>query len=566
MKIVRNQNCLAYYTNLLRLIIGSMARPAGATPLTLNSRFVLAAYMIFLHPDKSFEMMGFTETKVFASAEKMLKMFEEILQLIATGTAVPDLPEQLKVFPTVVSGYFADFNEWKTPDALMAEQRMIRALVGLHQAMQALSDADEDDRRNELEAQIARITDKLQQVAGNDGMARLQQALQTSAPTGFLTSGRMRTEQLAYELFLDSNFKFNDEGLPSTEQSDRKLTLAPAMDDSFWEIMANDIEVGIYTTVLAALREVQIGFKDILGTAFTGDVQDEVLELTNTDQFGAGLRHWPNCVKLLTDAANLVLRLQMQHRDAAGRAKWQELLTALQEAEQNPDNRAEAFCNALRFSEDGVHKMRIDGCNQRLQTIAPVLQQPKTAIDYLQMKFAARRQRAGFTLERTEKWLTAAIDETPVKEFRKLVAGSGATLRSVHLAALVNLVMGFNTSTPLPEVFVFDRTRLEYYCSSIEQLITCGTVMRIICNSTEDEVIPTPRDIDSMLDPKPAESQFQFISCCVQSLSLEKPEDSAKILAILKGSTLKFTEDSLQAVGNDLAMVLNPNFIERIYV
>jgi hypothetical protein len=566
LETIKSETILFYVRNMFKLIKTHLPMPTNVTAVTFNARVLAAAYLIYLHPTRNFEFMGFNETVLLESARKMLGMFNDILQLLTTGTAIEDLPLELKEFTSIVCKYNDDFYTWKLPDAAILDQRLISALVALHHALSSVSD-DEDDSRNQLQAQITKLTDKLQSVAGNDGMLRLQQALRTGIeghPNALMTSGRMHKEQLAYELFLDAGFKFNDDGTPSNEQTDEDFKLAPDMPQQFWDALVFGVDNKNFASVWLIVRDVQLSLKECTGPAYDA-LRDDVVNLTDDFRNADFLRDWPNSIKFLSNAASLVSRVQMQHRDEAGKAQWQRLLTALEQAEE--EERTDAFCDALHFIYNEARYLRVDGCNQRLATIAPVVGDQKVAINYLQEKFAARRENAGLTIKKTEQWLGGSVDELSVKEFRQLVAGDTQILHKVHLRAFIDLAMSFQDSTPpLPEVFGFDKTRLKCFSNSIEQLITCGTIMRIISNSTEDDVVPTPQNIDSLLSTKPAESQFQFISCCVQSLSIRKQEDIGKVIAIVKESTLQFTDENMEDMCSDLALVFNPNFIERISV
>jgi hypothetical protein len=573
--MIKTPRMLSHSANLLRLLLAEMAAhqqfSQPATPLVrCEVRVALAAYMCSMHALSSFENMGLLEMRVQQSAKKMLEMLHKIVQQLAEGAPITHLSIDVWTFPVVLSTYIADFKEWKTPDLNMIQRRIIAALVALHKALSTTPEEDPSSHA-EIQRQIQRMMDKLQQLSGAAGMQQLQVALQNSPPAIHTVGFKMSKEHLAWELSIDGEFRFNDDGTPNSKDADRQtLIIDPDMVQGFWDDMQRDIDLGSFAGVFLALKDIQKGIKEVAGAGFDA-VQEETEDLTATTQFQLTgfLRNWDNCIALLSSAASLVMRLQMQHRDADSRAKWQELLAALQQAEVN-HNKAEAFCNALRFSVQGIHLSRIDNSNKRLESVAAVVREHGT--EFLQQKFAGRRAE-GLTIEITTKWLTAEIDKLWVREFRQLHAGDGNVLRQMHFKALVELIMSFSRSTPaLPEVFGFDGTRLKNYSDQIEELIICGTVMRVICNSTEDEKPAPPRDpcsnIDAMLEdkldnPSEQQTQFQFISCCVQGLTLKQPADVEKIIALVKGSSLKYTEEGMQALCVALGQIFDPGFIEH---
>jgi hypothetical protein len=140
-------------------------------PEKVNVRIFLAMYMIVEYTAHVFESMGELEQKLLASAQKLLNIFEEIMQ---STVPMHSLPRDLtKSFPPALFEYMRDFKGWKVPDEQKLLARIKDALCKMYVVKEYMSsDEPEDSKQNtDLRDNIFRLREKLRQIAGNAELA-----------------------------------------------------------------------------------------------------------------------------------------------------------------------------------------------------------------------------------------------------------------------------------------------------------------------------------------------------------------------------------------------------------
>ncbi len=459
----------------------------------------MAVYMIALRPSHVFENMGQLEQDLLDSAACLMNLFEKILFGIRSDRrcVFRTLPAELtKGFQPALSDYLRRFKAWKVPDEAKLTCRIQHALIALHQATHQLpSDEPEDSSlRVELRTQIARLRDKLRQIAGPDAVARfdtehhdlLHPAVALAAPgagpAGVL-GDRVSNEQLAHELLLDPGFQLTDDG--DCAENPVAHRIRASFHRAFWDSLADDLRLSppCYVRVLRVLREIRDGVAEVAGgreAARIGEVVD--LELIQ-QQADAGAWTWAGCVGLLGGVVDVVRRVQAQRRDAETRVGWEALRAELEGMEGGwaGGAGAGAVCRGLEFLLGRVSALRIDAANARLRLIAPVIREH--GVDYERGKLQAKLDAGALTLDRTRAWLRAALARLAARRpdvMAGLSAGAAGAFAAAHGSAMADAVEDAGTggaATEWAETLMLDARRFESLGAEYSYLVRAAVVL-----------------------------------------------------------------------------------------
>ena len=226
------------------------------------------------------------------------------------------------------------------------------------------------------------------------------------------------------------------------------------------------------------------GLNDILDSSHDSQVglrleAETILNITHIKDSNV-LSDWSSCKDLFDKIFDFIIRVQVQKREEESIVKWNVLKSAMQEAQA--DEQALAIYATLKFFGDHIKLMRVDAANMRISSIVPLIKE--SGVKYEQEKFHLQLDQGTLTLDNTTEWLYNEIDEIKVRELRELVNGNAETLRTVHITALVNLIINpaidKTQVDKIPEVLRLDLHRLEYISEQYPKLVNCATVMRVI--------------------------------------------------------------------------------------
>jgi hypothetical protein len=363
--------------------------------------------MIAIHPRNVFETMGELETAVLESAQRLLAIFERILNSSEVLHRLPlDLTRSL---PVALFEYLRHFRAWKVPDEARLVARIKHALRALLDAKKQLpADEPMDSQLNtEFRTQITRLRGKLQQIAGAAVLADFdrENGLAAAAHIDSLAaqgraaalSDRMTNEQLAHELLLDPAFQLTDRG--TCCESDGARRVRESFHAAFWASLATDLRMSCFVRVMRVLVEVRDGLVEVAPASYAAQAA-EVLDMDLIkQQVDAGLCTWENCQALVASVVALIRRAQSPKRDDETAKRWAALAQEAAEASDKPV----VLCRGLEFLLDRVNAMRIDAANARLRLIAPVVRDH--GISYERDKFQEKIDAGTLTLERTKAWL-----------------------------------------------------------------------------------------------------------------------------------------------------------------
>jgi hypothetical protein len=121
---------------------------------SFNPRIILAAFMIVLHPARSFEAgvtPGSLEEAVFRSGTAMLQAFDAICKAAPSART-----ELILTFKEPLLSYTQDFKAWKIPDENRVISRLERALLAIYEAKRQRGDAN-DEATIAIDAQIEKL-------------------------------------------------------------------------------------------------------------------------------------------------------------------------------------------------------------------------------------------------------------------------------------------------------------------------------------------------------------------------------------------------------------------------
>ncbi len=512
---------------------------APLAPLTINTRVIVAAFMVYLHTDKVFEVMGPLETKLLESATTLLTAFEGIVRLLSSGVRFNDLDAQLTApFPGIVATYLNDFNAWKVPDAEKLHHRITNALNVLMD-LAATPMGDHSDMGSRVQAEIIRLRGKLQQLSGeaavtqfdNDRLTRTVANTPSMQPLALTRDFIVANEALAYELMWDASFQLVETGVfPGEDADPAVIRRRRTLHDEFWTDLEADFERHDFLNAYLALGTI---CKDLLETLeqIRGGEEGELLrvevaELLDIERMQTTnfLDEWGNCVELITKLAGIIMRVQYPTREEDSRAEWAVLQAELAEVD---DNDGAVFSSALHFAFKYAQCIRLDAANERLRRIAPIVREH--GVKYMQEKLQIKLNAGMITLGRTKAFLEPQLGELPLRKFVQLTKGDSTLLRKVHRAALVDLVKMGPPAPPLPEVFMYDQGRLKRFAQDFKKLSDAAIVMRVICSfSPESDSqllqsdISMQQEIETVLREVSSEETMQPVSllCCISDMVL----------------------------------------------
>ena len=456
-------------------------------PESVNVRVFLCGFMIAYRPTHVFESMGSLEQNLVEAATPLLKTFERICASIKLSGSFQEVPTELtENFATLLYEYLKRFKAWKVPDEAKLTCRIKHALVALYQGQAYLPPDEPEDSRLKVEfrTQIARLREKLQQIAGEQGLAEFDAT--RGEPRPFITGpaanlyatmpGRIDNEQLAHELLWNPRFQLDESGGCEAENPVFHK-IRESFHKAFWDSLVDDLQLArpCHARVLKVLEEIHSGLREIVGprSAFTLDVTVDIEFIRRYAETGE--YNWESCCGLIRSITHVIRSSQTTARREETEAKWQAVRATMDAA--GAEDQPRAFCSALEFLLDRVNAMRIDAANLRLRLIAPVI--VDHGIDYERGKFQDKLNDGSLTLERTQQWIRATL--------ARVLQSSQMTLESIlensshiHTAGILKLVT--EPSEPIsqetcPETLRMDVHRINAFRQEFRQSVTRAGIL-----------------------------------------------------------------------------------------
>jgi hypothetical protein len=525
----------------------------------INARVMLASYMIVLHPQMVFENMGTLETSLCTSANQMLRTFLEITAHLARGISLQNAPENLTLgFPVMVNTYLNDFRAWKIPDERVLTARIVAALNALYSASGPQHEPGPE--QHVIVTQIDRLREKLAEIAGIAAVQAYDRERQNNAPDpsaaynadysavlcqnlNFVMPSK---EQLAHEILMNPGFQFQDDGsMPGVTD-----TTVKELHDEFWCNLIREMQIGQYVKVYLVLSDVKNALvymlNDVIQHEQTESIKATIVELLDFGETPeVRLRDSDFRVRLVGGVVEAILSVLHRKREEWAKEQWTALRASLQQTDDD-ESKVIAFADSLRFIFSSVIILRMDAANDKIQRIAPII--VANGAQSERNKFEKLLAAKLISVQHTTRWLKTVLDELKLKQLTQLTRGDTELLRSVHHAALVNLLV--DGSAQMPEILRFDTVRLAQHAAEFKRLVTCATLMHVICSFA------------------PAPALFHSISNMVLAHSPEKPDDVEQLYNVIMQTELQsvMPQQSIERMRQEMALCFDADFDGRILV
>ena len=354
-------------------------------PENVNVRVFLAAYMIAYRSSHVFESMAALEQALFETSVPLLNMFHTICSRIMESPhkCFQEVPSALtKEFPTTLFEYLKRFKAWKVPDEAKLTARIKHALFALHHAESHLpADEPEDSKlKVEFRCQIARLREKLQQIAGKAALEQLdrelaERCLNPSSGGGgdggsnggayAALPGRITNEHLAHNLLLNPDFTLDEHGGCDSENPVYHR-IRESFHRAFWDSLVDDLNLPTpcYVRVLRVLAEIRDGIADLTGSR---ENNNNISEIIDTDfiktRVESGAFAFVDAAGLMRSVVGVITRVQSPKRDEETKTAWAPLDSRIATATIHDGSRV--LCDCLEFLLNRVNAMRIDAANAR---------------------------------------------------------------------------------------------------------------------------------------------------------------------------------------------------------
>jgi hypothetical protein len=434
--------------------------------------------------------------------------FENLVNYIQAETnTVLTSNNDVKTFPQLLEIYLHDFQVWKVSDTVALKGKITSALTSLYRVAQftdhpqinavnssieklrskmvlhfGQAELDSYDNQRSLIPATVQLPFAEAPYITNQQLLQLTSRINRGSIFSYPNADRVSNEQLAHEILINPSFQLDDNG----SISGRAKCINSSFIDTFWSDLLNELTrpEPCFACSLGVLGYLLDGLNDILDSSHDSHVglrlEAETILNINHIKDSNVLSDWSSCKDLFDKIFDFIIRVQVQKREEESIVKWNVLKSAMQEAQA--DEQALAIYATLKFFGDHIKLMRVDAANMRISSIVPLIKE--SGVKYEQEKFHLQLDQGTLTLDNTTEWLYNEIDEIKVRELRELVNGNAETLRTVHITALVNLIINpaidKTQVDKIPEVLRLDLHRLEYISEQYPKLVNCATVMRVI--------------------------------------------------------------------------------------
>lgn len=464
--------------------------------ININIKIFLSAFMVAYHKTRVFENMDTLEISLHNASEPLIITFQNICMIIKTSNnhSFQDVPKELsKYFLMTLIEYFKCFKEWEVPDKIKLIRRIKNALITLYRTKNiSHNEFENSNLKNELDAQIIRLRDKLKQIAGIESLNQFDieqnsgintvydnSFLDTTQSTIFSVTNNDTNEYLAHEILLNPDFKFYEN---NNDLINPIFRCKQSFEPSFWDNLENDIKLSCYTQVLQVLTEI----RDRINITSRNTKVNNMLKKINIyffiEQAEANLSTWDNHIQLISSIFEIVQHIQAPHRNEEIKEKWDVINQQMQDV-SIVDDQSRVLRKALEFLLKSVNISNIDTANARIQLIAPVIKEH--GIEYEQSKFQNKLDCGILTLERTKIWINLILRQ----EVSTLKTVDLENLY-IHSVAIMSLI---TNKTPIkleicPETLLLDLHSLCIIQKEFQYIVTSITIILKIKNYLVDNL------------------------------------------------------------------------------
>lgn len=345
---------------------------------SVNVRVFLAMFMIAIRPTHVFEDINGLERALMDASHRLLGCFESIIsQLLARNFTISNVDFTLRSsFAALLFDYLTKFKAWKVPDEGKLTCRIKHALIALYEAEKQLPPDEPEDSKLKVEfkTQIARLSDKLRQIAGVDVLndfnaqrasgavvAGVIRPVARCTPTSIRQA--MSNQQLAHELLLDPAFQLDEES-PGPMSCHRRIR--EEFNRAFWASLVDDLKCTppCFFRIMRLLRE----FRDGLAAIGCRAARiDEVLDLQLIqDRISANAFPWVDVIAMVSSIVAVIKSVQPPARNVDTSARSLVIRQQMEAAEVV--DQPSSFAKALEFLFSLLSSARIAAANARFFT------------------------------------------------------------------------------------------------------------------------------------------------------------------------------------------------------
>ncbi|EKX31408.1 hypothetical protein GUITHDRAFT_122397 [Guillardia theta CCMP2712] len=457
-----------------------------------NIRKFIAAILIDNRPEGCFETLGRLEARVQDAARLMITTFRGICRIHPTVSWRPEGSQswaEWRDFLSQLNNYLVCFEIWKVPDEHKLTERVKHGLLALYKAESHLKPGDIDmtKMKQDFHSQKLKLRMKLKQIAGESGVRLFDDFLREQ---GFIVTeedlqeyvpeseeenvkvnkdgvsslpGRMTNEQLAHELLLDPGFKLDAQGAGYVE-NETLSNIREAFKQSFWASLVDDLRLSVpcYVRVLKVVGEVRDGIIDLVPSR-ARELREKIDIAYWKEQIDQELIDWPSCVALIDTLLSIEIDMQ---RGELKQETIRERVRIKEEMEgAATEDQPRIFCVSLQFALDQVNKMRVEAANDRLRSIAFVIQ--NHGVEYERAHMARKIKKNPLYLRITPSWIRKTVEAETTRSFgmlSKILTGDSQAYKDIHSLAVLRLVASdepVQTDT-CPETLSLDLVRLQH--------------------------------------------------------------------------------------------------------
>jgi len=462
--------------------------PEEGREMRINIKVILTSFMITYHPNHSFQSDGALEQDLINSAIPLVAKFEELLSAtLAPNVSPADLRTPTGNLNFLISRFLTNFRRWKIVDERALVDRMQRTLHDLYRTL-GMQGQDDHARRAVLESEIARMRQKLLQIAGINVMNQFDRDLLnagTPEPVNSSLPQRMSNAQLAHELLLDPSFKLSVSSAAGASDPYTRF-LRNIFAREYWTSLAADLEKDppTYDRIFRVLETLKDGIKDLSNSTVLHRSIDDLLDVEHIRfQIQSNVYDWKSCVDLLKRIFGIMKELNYSEEI---KNEIINAATFFHEETSNTSVSASIICSTLSKVFDFVNEMRVENANIRLRSIAPVVN--TVGVEYMRQKLTEQVQSGAITLDKTTAGINDAVDMMIATTISPVLLTnySSSLSKSCFVNFICDQVFKSDISAEtVPEILRFDVGRLKEFKQRLEHLASAVVVCTYLCQDSD---------------------------------------------------------------------------------
>jgi hypothetical protein len=327
----------------------------------INPRTFLIAFPIVYNSDKSFNLVGFEETRLIGVAKEMMEAFDQVIHHAMLGGSVRDMSQ---AFRPAVLRYTISFSQWKAMDVKQINLRNARTLTALYRIRHEVPRNFDHPFIVEIDARIASARMKLAETSGQ--LAEFDRTLESRKTNGLefnfahlaKTPFTMNAIELVHALLVNPGFRIPD---PKTVMATNlEARLEVETHKAHMQCLFDELEAPnpIFAVLVSFVRSICAGFMQYSPVEEHGSIAEISNTIRMEQQVHGAAFGGPRRKALIASIVAIHRRVQ----DPAGIA---ELDRRWARMERHDFNQTRLFGNALMFLSDMNQILRTNLVNSR---------------------------------------------------------------------------------------------------------------------------------------------------------------------------------------------------------